>query len=170
MDGNYYGKLEEVVKVTYRNGYNIMLFKCHWFDSTRNVKVYKHRMTIVNVKSQLNAEDIFVLASQASQVYFAPNITSPGSPWYTVVTTKNLPLDETTSSMDDALQEEVSNASTSHIEPILIENPSNFFIDLRIFGNNNDNASLNEEENGSNSENDDSSNDDELGESEEDSS
>lgn len=77
--GNYYGKLEEVVKLTYRNGYNIMLFKCHWFDTTRNVKVDKHRMTTVNVKSQLNAEDVFVLASQATQVYYAPNINNPSS-------------------------------------------------------------------------------------------
>lgn len=154
MCGNYYGKLEEVLKLTYRNGHHIMLFKCHWFDSTRNLKVDKHRMTIVNVKSQLNAEDVFVLASQATQVYYAPNITNQSSQWYTVVTTKPPPLDETTSSLDDAFQEEVSNASTSHVEPVfIIDNPSNFFIDCRIFENNNENLSEYEEENASDNEN-----------------
>lgn len=155
MCGNYYGKLEEVLKLTYRNGHHIMLFKCHWFDSTRNVKVDKHRMTIINVKSQLNAEDVFVLASQAAQVYYASNITNQSSPWYTVVTTKLPPpsLDETTSSFDDTFQEEVSNALTSQVEPIIIDDPSNFFVDCRIFGNNNENLSENEEENATDNEN-----------------
>ncbi|KAL8116598.1 hypothetical protein AgCh_022944 [Apium graveolens] len=151
--GNYYRKLEEVLKLTYCNGHHIMLFKCHWFDSTRNIKVDKQRMTTVNVKSQLNAEDVFVLASQAAQVYYAPNINNQSSQWYTVVTTKPPPLDETTSSLDDAFQEEVSNASTSQVEPIIIDDPSYFFIDCRICGNNNENLSENEEENATDKEN-----------------
>lgn len=68
------------------------------------------------------------------------------------MTTKPPPLDETTSSMDDALQEDVSDASTSHVEPINIDYPSNFFLDYRIFGNNNENVSENEEENAADNE------------------
>ena len=68
--GNYYGRLEEVLKLYYRNGHQVIVFKCHWFDHTTHVKVDRHRITTVDVKSKLNAEDVFVLASQAHQVYY----------------------------------------------------------------------------------------------------
>ncbi|KAK1401830.1 hypothetical protein POM88_001435 [Heracleum sosnowskyi] len=93
-------------------------------------------MATVNVMSQLDAEDVFVLASQVVQVYYAPNINTPNSPWYTVVTTKNPPLNESTSSPEDALQQEESNASSSHVEPVVIDDPENFFIDLTNIGTN----------------------------------
>lgn len=125
-------------------------------------------MTTVNVKSQLDAEDIFVLASQALQVYYTPNINNPNSPWYTVVTTKNPSQNETTSCTDDALQQDESNASMSHVEPIVIDNPANFFIDLTNFGTDHEYVPENEE-NVPESEKDDSSVD-KSAESEEDSS
>ncbi|CAM8992321.1 unnamed protein product [Rhodiola kirilowii] len=109
---NYYGRLQEVVRVNYEAGYQVILFKCHWFDTSE-----KHRMmdrngvVTVDVKSRLRSDDIFILASQASQVYYAPNVVNPRSTWYTVVTTKSLPLDETTSAASEsAFQEDVSNA------------------------------------------------------------
>lgn len=155
------------MKLTYRNGHSIMLLKCHWFDSTRNVKVDRNRMTIVNVKSQLDAEDIFVLASQALQVYYAPNINNPNSPWYTVVTTKNPPRNEITSCTDDALQQEESNASMSHVEPIVIDNPTNFFIDLTNYQTDDEYVAENEEKDPESEK--DNSSVDKWGESEEDS-
>lgn len=149
-----------------------MMFKCHWFDNTRNVKVDKHGITTVNVKSQLDAEDVFILASHAVQIYYAPNISTPSSPWYTVVTGKNpssspTTLNEKTSSLDNAFQEEVSNTSSSHIEPIIIENPSNFFIDLTQFENNNEIVSDDEENIDQNEKSD--SDGDEIGDTDEDS-
>ena len=95
----------------------------------------------MDVKSKLNAEDIFVLASQAHQVYYAPNISNTKSSWYTVLTTKSRQVDETTSPKeekgpdDDALQNAVSNVSSSHFESVIICDPSNFFIDLGMFEN-----------------------------------
>ena len=94
-------------------------------------------MTTVDIKSKLNAEDVFVLASQAHQVYYAPNITNVKSSWYTVLTTKSRQVNEIVSSTerDDIFQNEMSNASSSHVERVVIRDPSNFFIDLRNFEN-----------------------------------
>ncbi|XP_074326945.1 uncharacterized protein LOC141664886 [Apium graveolens] len=139
--GNYYGRIKEIFKLLYHNGHKVMVFKCHWFDHTKHVKVDKHRMTTVDVKSKLNAEDVFVLASQAHQVYYAPNILNAKSSWYTVLTTKRRLVDESVSTQernkidDDALQNEVANASSSHVERVIVRDPSNFFIDLRMFEN-----------------------------------
>ncbi|XP_074361259.1 uncharacterized protein LOC141701533 [Apium graveolens] len=76
---NYYGRLQEVLKLYYHNGNQVVLFKCHWFDHTTHVKVDRNRMITVDVKSKLRAEDVFVLASHAHQVYYAPSITNPKS-------------------------------------------------------------------------------------------
>ncbi|XP_074341901.1 uncharacterized protein LOC141679298 [Apium graveolens] len=139
--GNYYGRIEEIFKLLYHNGHKVMVFKCDWFDHTKHVKVDKHRMTTVDVKSKLNAEDVFVLASQAHQVYYAPNILNAKSSWYTVLTTKRRLVNESVSTQernkidDDALQNEVSNASSSHVKRVIVRDPSYFFIDLRMFEN-----------------------------------
>lgn len=85
------------------------------------MKVDRHQMTTVGVKSKLNSEDVFVLASQALQVYYAPNISNAKSTWYMVLTTKRWEVDESVSIQDkteinhDALQNKVSNTSLSHV-------------------------------------------------------
>lgn len=166
--GNYYGRLEEVIKLHYQNGHQVVVFKCHWFDHTRHVKVDRHRITAVDIKSKLNAEDVFVLASQAHQVYYAPNISNAKSSWYTVLTTKSRQVDESVSTKektkinDDALQNEVSNASTSHVERIIVRDPSNFFVDLRMFENDYSIDNNDEEEKQRDTEVEDVDEDDEL--------
>lgn len=150
---NNYGRLEEVLKLYYRNGHEVVVFKCHWFDHTRHVKVDRNRMTTVDVKSKLNAEDVFVLASQAHQVYYAPNIANPKSSWYTVLTTKRRQVDESVTnkekntSNEDAFQNESSNASSSHVERVIVRDPTNFFIDLTMFENNHSMQDYEEEQN-----------------------
>ncbi|XP_074323719.1 uncharacterized protein LOC141660630 [Apium graveolens] len=157
--GNNYGRLQEVLKLRYRNGHEIVVFKCHWFDHTRHVKIDRNRMTTVDVKSKLNAEDVFVLASQAHQVYYAPNIANPKSSWYTILTTKSRQVDESVTSReenifnDDAFQNEESNASSSHVERVVVDDPINFFIDLTMFENNHFVDDYEEEQNARNKEN-----------------
>ncbi|CAM8934512.1 unnamed protein product [Rhodiola kirilowii] len=89
----------------------------------------------VDVKSRLKTDDVFILASQATQVYYAPNVVNPRSTWYTVVTTKSLPFDETVSLVsENAFQEDVSNAE------ILSNSQSNMeFIPEEINNSFNDN-------------------------------
>ncbi|XP_074322753.1 uncharacterized protein LOC141659723 [Apium graveolens] len=157
--GNNYGRLQEVLKLRYRNGHESVVFKCHWFDHTRHVKIDRNRMITVDVKSKLNAEDVFVLASQAHQVYYAPNIANPKSSWYTILTTKSRQVDESVTSReenifnDDAFQNEESNASSSHVERVVVDDPINFFIDLTMFENNHFVDDYEEEQNARNKEN-----------------
>ncbi|XP_074326600.1 uncharacterized protein LOC141664542 [Apium graveolens] len=149
---NNYGRLEEILELHYHNGHKVVLFKCHWFDHTTHVKVDRNRMTTVDIRSTLNAEDVFILASQAHQVYYAQSISSAKSPWYTVLTTKSRFVNEEVASKksslsnDDALQNDVSNASSSHVEPVVIHDPKNFFIDLRFVENDYSMDDYNEEQ------------------------
>ncbi|KAL8157439.1 hypothetical protein AgCh_002222 [Apium graveolens] len=132
--GNYYGQLQEVLDLYYYNGHHVILFKCYWFDHTTHIKVDKNRITMVDIKSKLNVEDVFMLSSQAHQVYYAPSITNVNSSWYTILTTKSrqvnefIPSTEDDTFDDDDFQNDVSNASSSQVD-----DPSNFFIDLRSF-------------------------------------
>ena len=38
---NYYGSLQEILKVTYGGGNQVFLMKCHWYDHIRGVKKTK---------------------------------------------------------------------------------------------------------------------------------
>ncbi|XP_074354200.1 uncharacterized protein LOC141693091 [Apium graveolens] len=110
-------------------------------------------MITVDVRSTLNAENVFVLASQANQVYYVRSISNAKSPWYTVLTTKSHFVNEEVASKknslsnDDALQNDISNASSSHVEPVIIHDPKNFFIDLRVIENDYSVDDFNEENN-----------------------
>ncbi|KAK1375224.1 hypothetical protein POM88_031417 [Heracleum sosnowskyi] len=55
-------------------------------------------------------------------------------------------------SNDDALQNAVSNTSSSHVEPMIIHDPTNFFVDLRFVENDNsvEDYNYNEEHNNNN--------------------
>ncbi|CAM8892655.1 unnamed protein product [Rhodiola kirilowii] len=133
---NYYGRLAEVVRVNYQGGYQVILFKCHWFSTSEKHRVMdRNGVVSVDVKSRLKTDDVFILASQATQVYYAPNVVNPRSTWYTVVTTKSLPFDETVSLVsENAFQEDVSNAE------ILSNSQSNMeFIPEEINNSFNDN-------------------------------
>lgn len=110
---NYYGQLEEIVRLIYRGGNHVYLFKCCWFDSAGNgIRVDKNRIVTVDIKSRLRSNEVFVLASQASQVYYAPSVSNPRSNIYTVVSIKKSHLDEsTTLSTENPYQEDISNAT-----------------------------------------------------------
>ena len=69
-ESDYYGILHNVIELQY--GFDhLVLFKCHWFDTTRGLRVV-HPHGIVEVKhaSTLASSDVFILVSQAQQVYY----------------------------------------------------------------------------------------------------
>lgn len=47
----------------------MILFKCHWFDNYRGIKVDKTQFVTIDIISKLRENDVFILASQATQVY-----------------------------------------------------------------------------------------------------
>ncbi|KAG8382825.1 hypothetical protein BUALT_Bualt05G0118600 [Buddleja alternifolia] len=71
---DYYGMLEEIIELEYFGNENkVVLFKCHWYDTTSNNGIRVHprlKLVEINQKSKLNTSDKFILAQQAQQVYY----------------------------------------------------------------------------------------------------
>lgn len=114
---DYYGQLQEIIRLIYQGCNHVYLFKCIWFDSVGNgVRIDKNRVITIDMTSRLKSNEIFILASQASQVYYAPSVLDPKAKIYTVVKSKSRPIDESIvaqNDIEDAFQEDRSNASTS---------------------------------------------------------
>lgn len=110
--------------MTYQGGNQVILFRCHWYDHIKGVKKYKNGVITIDMNSKLQGGDVFILASQATQVYYAPNVMDLNSSIHTIITTRGRPLEESTSARDDdALQEAVSNVT-------LLTFPMSLFVDL----------------------------------------
>jgi hypothetical protein len=79
----YYGVLSEIIVLDYHN-FQIPLFKCDWVSTDHGVKVVDG-FTLVNLHQFQNEfeSDPFILASQASQVFYSRE--SQSSSWYTVL-------------------------------------------------------------------------------------
>ncbi|KAL8095892.1 hypothetical protein AgCh_037034 [Apium graveolens] len=116
---DYYDQLQEIIRFIYQGCNHVYLFKCIWFDSVGNgVRIDKNRVITIDMTSRLKSNEIFILASQASQVYYAPSVLDPKAKIYTAVKSKSRPIDESIvaqNDIDDAFQEERSNASTSFL-------------------------------------------------------
>ncbi|CAN1782497.1 hypothetical protein LINPERHAP1_LOCUS15867 [Linum perenne] len=70
---DYYGVLREVIELQFLGGRRVVLFQCDWCDVCDNVKglkVDEYGLVCVNLKRMLKTNEPFVLASQASQVFF----------------------------------------------------------------------------------------------------
>lgn len=73
----YYGRIENIYALSFLSGaedLNLVVFKCHWFDPT--VRGLKHTPSIglVEVKPSTvyHGSDVFIVANQATQVYYLP--------------------------------------------------------------------------------------------------
>ncbi|XP_071687645.1 uncharacterized protein [Rutidosis leptorrhynchoides] len=94
QESDYYGLIEEIIEVEYHNSLShcvVVLFKCHWFDPVRGVRVdHKHKLVDVKTKSRGCVDDPFILASQVEQVYYAPypSMTRDLKDWSAVVKVK----------------------------------------------------------------------------------
>ena len=114
---DYYGQVQEIMRLIYQGCNHVYLFKCIWFDSLGNgVRIDKNRVVTVDITSRLRSNEVFILASQASQVYYAPSVLDPRSKIYTVVKSKSRPIDESIivqNDIEDAFQEDRSNATSS---------------------------------------------------------
>ena len=70
-ENDYYGILEEVIKLSYIEGHSVILFKCRWFDNNNGIKIDPwHGITEIKYGSKAYFDEPFVLAQQASQVYY----------------------------------------------------------------------------------------------------
>ncbi|KAJ9539492.1 hypothetical protein OSB04_032225 [Centaurea solstitialis] len=105
-ESDYYGMLDDVLEVEYYGvGRSIVaLFKCIWFDTPSGVRVdRKHSLVDVKYKSRLRADDSYILASQAEQVYYTsyPSMTNDLKDWWAVVKTKPRGIYEVSKTVND---------------------------------------------------------------------
>ncbi|KAJ9560117.1 hypothetical protein OSB04_005277 [Centaurea solstitialis] len=105
-ESDYYGMLDDVLEVEfYGVGRSIVaLFKCIWFDTPSGVRVdRKHSLVDVKYKSRLRADDSYILASQAEQVYYTsyPSMTKDLKDWWAVVKTKPRGIYEVLETVND---------------------------------------------------------------------
>lgn len=88
MDGDhvdYYGVLTEILELQFLGGRRVPLFRCKWvdiFNKTRGIKTNVYGLVSVNFKCLLRTDEPFVLASQASQVFYVKDNLIKG--WHMV--------------------------------------------------------------------------------------
>ena len=82
---NYYGILEEIVKLTFSGAYSVTLFKCKWFntDPRRKKVIIENNITSINTSGEWYKDDPYILANQAKQVFYLDDLLR-GTQWKVV--------------------------------------------------------------------------------------
>ncbi|CAL2277072.1 unnamed protein product [Prunus armeniaca] len=72
-DIDFYGKLTTVVQLLYKDRYQVIMFKCRWFDTNPNrqgsVKI-DHGLLSVNINRTWYDDDPYILANMARQIVY----------------------------------------------------------------------------------------------------
>ncbi|WOG81905.1 hypothetical protein DCAR_0101061 [Daucus carota subsp. sativus] len=88
---NYYGSLQEILK---------------------GRKKDKNGVLLIDLSSKLQGDDVYILASQATQVYYAPSVKNPNSNIHTIITCRPQVLSGRSIDANiEPLQEEISNTT-----------------------------------------------------------
>ncbi|XP_062093425.1 uncharacterized protein LOC133799424 [Humulus lupulus] len=84
-DFNYYGILEEVLKLTFTGSYSVTLFKCKWFntDPRRKKIIIENNITSINTSGEWYKDDPYKLANQVKQVFYLDDLLR-GNQWKVV--------------------------------------------------------------------------------------
>ena len=71
---HYYGRVEGIYELNYgfHKGLNPVVFKCHWFDPRRVRRDPEIGLVEVERNSVYKGEDVYILATQAFQVFYLP--------------------------------------------------------------------------------------------------
>ena len=71
----YYGRIEEIYELKFHGSkhFNPIIFKCHWFDPEVTRRTYSN-LGLVEIRqdSILPGDDVYIVAQQATQVYYLP--------------------------------------------------------------------------------------------------
>jgi hypothetical protein len=70
----YYGRIEEIYELTFHGckPLNPVIFKCHWFDLEVTRRTPNLGLVEIWKSSVLLGDDIYIVAQQATQVYYLP--------------------------------------------------------------------------------------------------
>lgn len=88
QQSNFYGRLVNVVKIGFQDGYHVILFKCEWFNTQprffRKKKIHRilrdYHLTSLNTTNVWYKDDPYVLAKQAQQIFYLDD-PKLGSGW-----------------------------------------------------------------------------------------
>nr|CAD1843907.1 unnamed protein product [Ananas comosus var. bracteatus] len=103
---DYYGVLTEVIELQYVGGHRVVLFRCNWYDvydREKGIKTDEYGIVSVNRQRLLKTNEPFVLANQASQVFYATDNINKG--WHVVQKTQPRDLYEMPLQMDAAFED-----------------------------------------------------------------
>ncbi|CAL9006046.1 unnamed protein product [Prunus brigantina] len=80
---DFYGKLTTIVQLLYKDRYQVIMFKCRWFDTNPNrqgsVKI-DHGFLSVNINRTWYDDDPYILANMARQIVYLDD-PKAGSGW-----------------------------------------------------------------------------------------
>ncbi|CAL9001938.1 unnamed protein product [Prunus brigantina] len=88
QQSNFYGRLVNVVKIGFQDGYHVILFKCEWFNTQprffRKKKIHRilrdYHLTSLNITNVWYKDDPYVPAKQAQQIFYLDD-PKLGSGW-----------------------------------------------------------------------------------------
>ncbi|KAF5450521.1 hypothetical protein F2P56_030861 [Juglans regia] len=133
---DFYGVLHDIIELRYMGWRKVYLFQCAWYDigdPRRGIRV-RDKLTVVNTARQWYKDEPFVLASQASQVFYLNDPILGGS-WQVVhkITSRNVYNIHASRAVEDGMDDdetsdgdsddEVDN-NTNNYPPILESGPT----------------------------------------------
>ena len=80
---SYYGILERIIELDYRAGRKIVLFDCDWVSKGKRLKQDEDGFTLANFTNVKRHNEPFIIASQASQVFYVEDPIESG--WHVVI-------------------------------------------------------------------------------------
>ncbi|KAH0650674.1 hypothetical protein KY285_030764 [Solanum tuberosum] len=128
---DYYGVLTDVIELQFVMDRRVVLFRCNWFDvfdEIKGVKKDKYDFVSVNLAILLKTNEPFVLANQASQVFYGNDNSNKG--WQVAMKTQPHDSFEIVEQMDDDIVELRSPSKkkqkrTNEMKPIKTESEDN---------------------------------------------
>ncbi|GKV42182.1 hypothetical protein SLEP1_g49619 [Rubroshorea leprosula] len=74
-ESDYYGSLKEIIEFQYFDSYvrqSVILFKGEWYDINKGIVIHPtFGIVDINLRFKLQTDELFILASQAQQVFYA---------------------------------------------------------------------------------------------------
>lgn len=106
---DFYGILQEVLEIEYLGeNKRVLIFKCDWFmvDDGKGLRTDKESgLKSVNMSRKWYKDQPYILASQAKQVFYAPDLKL-GNNWYVVQSSTPRALYDVHVQMEEVYQEQ----------------------------------------------------------------
>ena len=105
----FYGVITEIWDLDYTI-FRIQVFKCDWIDNKNGIRVDDLGFTLVDFNKMAHKSDSFILASQAKQVFYVIDFSTPQQDF--------LEMDEGDDLMDNSIEHHPVISSLPQIESL----------------------------------------------------